>query len=158
MSVFRLGQSESSAEAVAGPEHSIVSSSGIRYYPKWELFIGYQSGRVQVLSVNANSMTISGPDAGLQYSVAAHLPSGQLYCFGLQSKFSTFTTIYPKVKCTTMLFGGEPQNGKPNTRVVKNCHIASSNGNFTAFGFAGGISNPAASLCVSITVALKGTV
>jgi hypothetical protein len=158
VSVFKLGQSESSAEAVAGPEHSIVSSTGIHYYPKWELFIGYQSGHVQVISVNANSMTISGPDAGLQYSVAAHLPGGRLYCLGLQSKFSAFRSSYPNVTCTSRLFGGEPQNGKPNNRVVKNCRVTSANGNFTEFGFAGAISNQAASLCVSITVALRGTV
>jgi hypothetical protein len=56
-----------------------------------------------------------------------------------------------------MLFGGEPQNGKPNTRVVKSCRLNGPKGNFTAFGFAGAISNQAASLCTSITVALKGT-
>lgn len=121
----KLGESQASVAASAGPEHPVVSEHDLIHdYPNLQLYVVYLSGRVAEISVSADEAD-SRPGYAAYHTVKPDIGIGDL--------FTSWRHFYPGAPCTSTVYPSEP--GTPDSKTVI-CLVTAANGNFTAYTFA----------------------
>jgi hypothetical protein len=123
----KLGESQGSVVAIAGPEHPVVSQHNLIHdYPNLQLYVVYLSGRVAEISV-------SSVEADSRPAYASYHTAGSNNV-GVGDSFPHFRSVYPHARCNTTTHPQE-EAGVPDVIEVM-CAVTAANGNFTTFTFA----------------------
>jgi hypothetical protein len=121
----KLGESQASVAAIAGPEHQVVSEHDLIHdYPNLQLYVVYLGGRVAEINVS-DAEADSRPGYAAYHTVNPDVGIGDL--------FTSWRHFYPSVPCKSTVYPGEP--GTPDSMTVT-CLVTGSSGNFTAYTFA----------------------